>query len=153
MLAKKLKIVDHPLVTFTAYSLLENFCIISFDVLRLNEVTKSDRNLWWGYSLVSILWLFTTNIKQKSATPNNKTALQQALLLAYSLCSFSFFALHWACWSTLAYNASGTSLKTKVTSMILPVNQHFKAHHTLTSKEQSLFTKPRLKLLKSELSH
>jgi len=25
--------------------------------------------------------------------------------------------------------------------MLIPVNQHFKAHHTLTSKEQSLFTK------------
>ena len=29
--------------------LLENFSIIFFNVLRLNEVTKSDRNLWWGY--------------------------------------------------------------------------------------------------------
>jgi len=26
--------------------------------------------------------------------------------------------------------------------MLLPVNKHFKAYHTLTSKEQSLFTKP-----------
>ena len=49
--------------------MLIDISIISFNVLKLNEVTKSDKNLWWGYQLVRNLWLFTTYIKQKS---NNK---------------------------------------------------------------------------------
>jgi len=31
---------------------LENFIILSFGVFRLDEVTKSDKNLWWGYYVV-----------------------------------------------------------------------------------------------------
>jgi len=32
-----------------SFGMLQTFKKFSHDVLRLNEVTKSDRNLWWGY--------------------------------------------------------------------------------------------------------
>jgi len=125
----------HHRVGTCAALLLLNFRIISFDVLRLNEVTKFDKNLWWNYQLDSNLWSFTTYIKQKSAKPNNKTAL----LLAYSHCSFSF--------SVTSLGVPKHSTKIEVISMSLHVNQPFIAYHTLTNQVQSLLTKPQLSTL------
>ena len=68
-----------------------------------------------------------------------KIALLQALLLAYSLCSFAFSVLSWACWNTLQYNTSDTTLKSH-----FDVYQYFIAHHALTNLVQSLLTKPLL---------
>ena len=88
--------------------------------------------LFYHYSINALqCWLFTTRILYKSWRSQKKTALQRAFLLSYSLCSLSFSVLCWACWCILVYNTSGTVLKTKVISMLLRVNQHFIAIHTI----------------------
>ena len=59
----------------------QKFLHSCFDVLKLNEVTKSDKNLWWGYYAC---------IKQRSEKPNNKSPFFASLIV--SILTLLFFS-------------------------------------------------------------
>ena len=116
--------------------LLERFWhIISFDILRLNEVTK---NLKWEATCGCLLHASNKSwqsqiIKQPYCEP----FVSILTLLFFPLCT-SF--------GMLKHTGVQYMLKIKVISILLHVNQHFIAYHTLSNQVhvESLLTKPHL---------
>ena len=92
--------------------------IISFDVWRLNKLKTC------GGLLISqqypVVWFVVVH-QQKSVKAKYKLVLLQALLLAYSLCSFSLSGGRAGTLTALIQAA----IQPKVISMLLPDHQYF----------------------------